>query len=94
MRGVAAVFAVAENPTVPGPVPDAPDVTVSHAAFETADHVQPVPAETETVPLEAPAPSVVEVADNDGAHGAETVNVFERVLGVVPPGPTADTRAW
>ena len=42
------------NPTDPLPVPDAPDVTVSHVgALLVALHVQPAPAVTVTVPVVA-----------------------------------------
>jgi hypothetical protein len=38
--------------TVPAPVPDAPDVTVSHAELLTAVQVQPAGAEIDTAPVD------------------------------------------
>ena len=49
----APVFKATLNPTGPFPVPDAPDVTVSHGALLFAVHVQPAPAVTVTVPVVA-----------------------------------------
>ena len=93
VRAVVAALACAENPTDPAPVPDAPDVTVSQLAFEAAVHVQPVPAVTETLPVDAVAAMVADVAEIDGEHGLEVVNGLESALAAVPPGPTADTLA-
>jgi hypothetical protein len=46
VRGLLPLFAVTEYRTVPLPLPDAPSVIVIQLAFETAVHVQPVPAVT------------------------------------------------
>ena len=93
VRAAVAAFAAAEYPTDPDPVPDAPDVTVSQLAFDAAVHVQPVPAVTETLPVDAVAATVADVAEIDGEHGLEVVNGLESALAAVPPGPTADTVA-
>ena len=62
----APVFAAAENPTVPLPDPELPDVTVSQLVlFETAVHVQPAGAVTPTVPLPPPGAAVWLVADSE-----------------------------
>jgi len=47
-------FAAALNPTVPLPLPEAPDVTVSHGTLLLAVHVHPVAVITPTEPV-APA---------------------------------------
>ena len=52
----APVFAATLNPTEPFPLPEAPDVTVSHVgAVLTAVHEHPEPAVTATVPVLAVA---------------------------------------
>jgi hypothetical protein len=51
----APVFAAMLKPTDPFPVPDAPDVTVSHGALLTAVHTQAAPAVTLDVPVPAVA---------------------------------------
>ena len=53
------LFAAAEKPTDPLPVPVAPDVTVSHALLLTAVHVQVAVAVTFTWPDPPPAPVFV-----------------------------------
>jgi hypothetical protein len=90
---VVAECAATEYPTEPEPVPDAPEVTVIQVVFAAAVHVQLVPAVTETLPVDAVAATVVAVVESDGAQGLEVVNGLDNVLGAVPPGPTADTRA-
>ena len=69
VRDAVAALAAAEYPTEPDPVPDAPDVTVSQLAFDAAVHVQPVPAVTETLPVDAVAATVADVAESDGEQG-------------------------
>lgn len=49
-----ALFGSAVNVTVPFPVPDAPLLIVSHAAFDEAVHAQPPLAVTETDPPPPP----------------------------------------
>jgi hypothetical protein len=52
LRGDVVVFAAAENPTVPLPDPDAPDVTVSQLVLlELAVHAHPAGAVTPTLPV-------------------------------------------
>jgi len=50
-RGVELGLSAALNATEPGPLPLAPDVTVSHAASLDAVHAQPLATLTETEPL-------------------------------------------
>jgi hypothetical protein len=77
--------------TVPGPLPLAPDVIVIHVALSVAVHAQPAGAVTAMVPVPAAAVTLAEAGAIVGAHGALNANVFERALGALPPGPTADT---
>jgi hypothetical protein len=58
-------FATADHVTVPEPVPDAPDVIVSHAAFVVAVQVIPTKVFTFTDPTAEPAPMVVLVLLRD-----------------------------
>jgi hypothetical protein len=53
-------FASTLNVTVPGPDPDAPPVTMIHAAPLAAVHAQPAPAVTFTDPV--PPPTTIGVA--------------------------------
>ena len=92
VRDDALVFAATLKPTVPFPEPAAPDVIVIQAALLTALHAQPALAVTPTVPEPPAAATDWDVALIVGAHGDENVNVFETALGVLPPGPTAETR--
>ena len=85
-------FVATLSVTVPDAVPAAP-VTAIQVLVLTAVHAHPAAAVTVTVTV-APAP------DNDwlvgeivGGHGKLNEKVFERVLGAVPPGPTALTTA-
>jgi hypothetical protein len=93
VRCVLAVLAVAANVTELDPVTGVDDVIDSQLAFAVAVHPQVVPAVTVIVPVEALDDSIAEPADSAGAHGAELANVFDRVLAVDPPGPTAFARA-
>ena len=92
VRAAVAAFAAAEYPTGPEPVPDAPDVTVSQLAFDKAVHVQPVPAVTETLPVDAVAANVAEVGEIDGDTRARGRKGWKARLRWSRPGPTADTR--
>jgi hypothetical protein len=79
---------------VPFAVPELPDVIVSHVLLLAAVHEHPAPAETDTVPVLAPAPG--EALDGLIAYvqaGAENENWFESELAAPPPGPRAVTRA-
>jgi len=75
------------------PVPLVAPVSVNHAAFDTADQVHPVPAVTPTLPVPPPAPTDCPDALRVGAHAPWNEKLFEAVLAVDPPGPTAVTRA-
>ena len=57
LRLAVAVFAATLNPAVPGPVPDAPLVTVIHDALVVAVHAQPAPAVTPVLPVPPAAPN-------------------------------------
>ena len=79
-------FAVTLYATVPLPVPLAPDVMVSHAAFDVADQLQPALPVTVTVPVVAA--DVVRFTDTGAivnAHGAPawvTVKVCPPIVNV------------
>lgn len=65
VREVPAVLAATLYPTEPLAVPDAPLVTVSHAALLVAVQEQPEPETTDTVPLAAPLPTDVELLPSE-----------------------------
>jgi hypothetical protein len=74
------VFAAMLSPTDPLPVPDAPDVTVIHAAPLLAVHAQAAVVVTVTVVVLAPATTFWLVGEIEYAQGATnaawfTVNV-------------------
>jgi len=54
----APLFAAAENATLPPPVPDAPDVIVSHGAFDVAVHMHPLAVVTVTGVPAPPAAAI------------------------------------
>jgi hypothetical protein len=60
-RAISPVFAGKEKLTVPSPLPELPDVIVSHAALLLAAQEQPAVAVTPTDPSEAPAPNEAEL---------------------------------
>jgi hypothetical protein len=91
VRLVVPAFAATVNDTVPVPVPAAPELIVIHAALLTAAHTHPAAAVTVLLPAPPPAAMACETGEMLGAHGALKENVFERALGALPPGPTADT---
>jgi hypothetical protein len=76
---------------VPLPVPLAPAVTVIQLTLLTAVHAHPAPAVTVTLPVPPVEVRFCDVGDAEYVHGAENANVFDRALGVLPPGPTAAT---
>ena len=89
VRDVVPELAATLYATVPFAVPLAPDVIVIQLALLVAVHVQPVPAVTPTEPVAAAElVRFDDVGEMVGAHGAVNMNVFERVLETVPPGPT------
>ena len=95
VRAVVAVLAVALNATVPLPLPLAPDVIVNQDVVVEAVQAHPEAALTPTLPVDAVEARVALVPDKvGGAHGADTVNVFESGLDVDPPGPIAAIDAW
>ncbi len=88
-----AVFAATLYGTVPFPLPLVAPVSVIQPAFETADHVQPVPAVTPTFPVAPLEPTDCPVELIDGAQAGVNEKPFDTVLPFVPPGPIAVTRA-
>ena len=92
-RDVVPVLAVAENATVPFPVPLAPDVIDSHDTLSVVVHVQPAATVTVTEPVPPDAPTDAAVEFSAGAHtvAAENPNVLVSGLDEEPPGPFADT---
>jgi hypothetical protein len=91
VRLVVAVLALAVNDTAPDPVPAAPELIVIHGALLTALQTHPVPAVTVLLPVPPAAAIACDVGEIVGAQGALNANAFERALGALPPGPTADT---
>ena len=75
------------------PVPLVAPVNVIQGALLVADHVHPAPTVTPTLPVAVPAPTDRFVGEIAGVHTNDHENVFDSVLFVVPPGPTAATRA-
>jgi len=73
------------------PVPAAPAVMVTQLALLVAVHAHPVAAVTVTVPVPAADVGLADAGEIVGAHGRLNANVLDRVLGALPPGPTADT---
>jgi hypothetical protein len=57
VRAIPLAFAATEYPTVPGPVPEAPEMILIQAALLVAPQGQPVVAFTLTEPVPAPAPT-------------------------------------
>ena len=93
-RLVVPVFAVKLNATVPVPEPEAPDVSVIQPLLLAAVHAHPVAVVT--VLLAEPAVAVTDwlAGDIDGVpHVGANENAFDRTGTLVPPGPTAETRA-
>jgi len=86
-------FDAALRVTVPGPTPVAPVVTVIHASLLTAVHAHAAAPLTVTVALPPVLLSVWLVGEIVGGHGKLNEKVFERALGLAPPGPTALTTA-
>jgi hypothetical protein len=78
---------------VPLPLPDAPDVIVTHDAPLVADQGHPVTAVTPTVPVDAWPLTVTAVGEIDELHGEENAKVLDWVLRPTPSDPTAATRA-
>ena len=81
----APAFAAALNTTTPPPVPDDPDVTVIHAAFETAVHAHPAPALTVVLPSPPAAAMSMVAGDNEKPQGAAacvTVKVWAAIVAV------------
>lgn len=84
-RVKAVLFGATEYWTVPSPVPDPPDVTVSHPTLLDAAHTHPADAVTTTEPL-VPAPlTVAEAGASVIVHAAPvcmTVTVSPEIVSV------------
>ena len=93
LRGVEDVFAVAAAVTLPVPLPLAPLLIVSQGTLEAAVQAQPVPAVTVALRLPPAAATDRLAGATAKVHGAENTNELDAALVVVPPGPTAATRA-
>jgi hypothetical protein len=87
------VFAATLYGTLPLPVPLVAPVRLIQPAFVAADHVQFVPALTVTLPVVPLDDGEMLAGEMPGAQGAWKRKPLDVVLGVVPPGPTALTRA-
>jgi hypothetical protein len=96
VRDVDPAFAATFSVVLPDPLPAAPVVTVTHESLLTDVHAHPAAAVIVAV-TDPPAPlNDWVVGDTVGGHGklgTLKAKVFERALGVVPPGPTALTTA-
>jgi hypothetical protein len=79
--------------TLPPPTPLVEPVSEIHEALLAAVHEQVAPAVTVTLPVVNTDDTERLVGEMPGAQGALNENVFETALAVVPPGPTALTRA-
>jgi hypothetical protein len=94
LRLTVEVFSATLNATLPEPVPDAPEVMVSHGTLVVAFQTQPAAVVTVLLP-EPPA----EANDSVGVEGAGAQgtppkeNVLVRMPPLRPPGPTASTTA-
>jgi hypothetical protein len=87
-------FAATLYGTVALPMPLVMPVSVIQELLLTAVHEQPVVAVSATVPVAAADVMLRLVgAIVGGEHAGENENPFDTALGVVPPGPTALTRA-
>jgi hypothetical protein len=93
-RWFVVVLAATLYGTVALPMPLVVPVSVSHALLLTAVHEHPVVAVNATVPVVAAFVTVRPVGEIDGGEQAgENEKPFDAVLAVMPPGPTALTRA-
>ena len=93
VRLEATVLVATLKPTVPLPDPVAPLVTVIQVALLAALHAHPVPAVTVLLPVPPDAVNDWLAGEIAGLQGAPNEKVFVRVPPLLPPGPTASTRA-
>lgn len=93
VRELVPVLAATWSVTVPLPSPVAPALTLIHEALLVATQGQTALAVTVTLAEPPAAGSDTFVAEMVGGQDAVNPNVFERALGVTPPGPTALTTA-
>ena len=79
-------FAAIATPTVPLPVPLAPEVTVMNASLLAAVHAHALPVVTVIVAVLAAAPALMLVGDrvNVQTTGVRNVSVLEYALVIVP----------
>jgi hypothetical protein len=92
LRCAVAVVAATANVTMPLPAPVAPVLIDSQVALLAAVQAQPAPADTAMLPVPPADANVCDAGEIAGAHTAVNPKVFDGRLGVLPPGPTADTR--
>ena len=78
---------------MPLPNPVVNPVSVIQLAFDTALHVHVRPAVTVTLPVVAAADTEPLAGEMPGAHGELNEKPFEAELALLPPGPSAVTRA-
>ena len=81
----APVFAATENATDPLPLPEAPEDTVIHDAFDAAVHAQPFDVVTFTEPLPPPAATFCEFPESEKEQlkaSCCTVNVWPAMVSV------------
>ena len=93
LRAAVDVLGAASNVTLPAPLPDAPDVTVSQAALLDALQEQPVGASTVTLPDPPSLENAAPVAPSANVQFTENANGFDGELREIPPGPVAATIA-
>ena len=91
LRLVLPGLAPAVKVTVPEPVPLAPELMVIHPALLTAVHTHPFAAVTVLLPEPPEDGTDCAIGEMLGEHGVLNAKVFERGLGDLPPGPTAET---
>jgi hypothetical protein len=75
------------------PFPLAPPVTVIHDALLTPVQAHPAATVTVTLPVPPAAVKLCDVGDALNVHAGAKLNVFEKGLDELPPGPTATTSA-
>ena len=92
LRALVVALELTEYPSVPLPVPLAPEVTASQDALLNEAH--PQVDVTATVPVAVAGPTLADVGEIvDVPHESVSMNVFVTPLDVDPPGPFADTIA-
>ena len=83
LRGVVEEFAVALNPTVPGPEPDPPDVTVSQPLLLVALHPHPAGAVMVRIPVPPVPATDCDVGEMSNVHGMPVCVTLNVLLPIV-----------